>query len=160
MDIPREFILPYIIINFLCLVLIVLCARKFSTGKNIIGLIFLAACFINIYHIIKDPESYIDYGKTSLLYFYTDFIYGEFKNIEVVFLLIISAIQLFIAISLFGEGLLLGYGIVLGIIFLILIAPLGVSFAFPSPLLIAIALLILHKKRVRKIRERMQSQDF
>ena len=69
----------------------------------------------------------------------------------------LSTLQLFIAIALFIEGFLLKLGILFGIIFLIMIAPLGVGSAFPSTLLLAIALLIINAKRKRRIREIMQS---
>ena len=80
------------------------------------------------------------------MFFYRDFFNGDFKNSEVVYVLSASILQLFIAVALFSEGFFLSYGILFGIIFLVLLAPLGVGSAFPATLLMAVALIIINAK--------------
>jgi hypothetical protein len=156
-NIPPQFLTLYLITNFISILLIIICAKWYRIGKYIFGLIFLISGFVNIYILIKHPESYFELGKTSILYFYRDFINVEFRDSEVIYVLFFSILHLFISFVLFSEGFFLRHGIKLGITFLIIIAPFGVGSAFPATLLMAIALMITNAKRIRKINERMQS---
>ena len=155
MNIPHEFLLPYIITNGLSLIMIWISYKFYRTGKYVFGVIFVLASIFNFYNVIKDTESYLEFGKTAILFFYNDFIFGPFRDHIMVYILTISIIQMFIGLCLFTEGVMESYGIIGGIIFFILIAPLGIGSAFPSTLLMVVALIVTNVRRKNQIRKKM-----
>lgn len=158
MTISQEYLIPFIITNLLSLVLLFVSIKWSVIGKIIFAIIFLIAGVFNIFNVINHPDSYLEFGKTAILFFYRDFIFGDFRDNIVIFIIIISALQLFISLCLLTDSPLTNTGFTGGIIFLILIAPLGLGSAFPSTLLMALALYIMYLKRHKIIRERMRSR--
>ena len=156
MLIPQEYLVPFILTNIISIILIIVSIKWIDAGKIIFAVIFLFACGFNVYNVINHPDSYLEFGKTAKLFFYRDFIFGDFRDNIIIYIIIIAVIQLMISFFLFTESFLTNYGFTGGIIFLVLIAPLGLGSAFPSTLLMALALYIIYAKRLKKIRERMR----
>jgi hypothetical protein len=152
MHIPQEYFLPFLITNIISVLLVLVCSKWYGIGKSIFGIIFLTAGVINIFTAIKNPGSYLEYGKTATLFFYRDFIYGGFRDHIMLIVIFIAIGQLFISLFMFSKGFLLSWGITGAIIFFALISPLGFGSAFPAPLIMLIALLILNARRKKKLR--------
>jgi hypothetical protein len=158
LDSLKDFMIAYIITNVLSIVLIIICIKWQKTGKYLFAVIFLLAGIFNFYNVSTNSGSYMEFGKLTPVWFYRDFIYGDFKVHEMIYIIIISVLQLFISVCLFTESPLLGAGLKGGIIFFILISPLGLGSAFPASLFLAIAMYILYSKRLKRMRDEMQSR--
>lgn len=156
--IAGEYILPYVITNLVAIGLLIVSIKWFETGKYLFGLIFLAASVFNIITAFKSPESYLQYGETAKLFFYRNFINTEFKAKIVLYVLIIAGFQLFFAFCLFSGIYIEKYGFIGGIIFLLLIAPLGIGSAFPSTIIMALALYIIYFKTTKRIKNKIRSR--
>jgi len=143
----QDFLIPYIISNLFSLFLIILCYKRPKAGSKIFGIIFIAAGIFNIYTASTKPKVYVEvYGSTALIPLYKDFIYGTFGSNPALFVNLIATGQLVAGFLLFAKKNLFKLGVSGGIIFLLSIAPLGFGSAFPSTILMAIALFILYKK--------------
>jgi hypothetical protein len=77
---------------------------------------------------------------------YKNFINGIFSSHTTLFVTVIAFGQLLTGLFLLMKKKFFILGILGGIIFLLAIAPLGIGSAFPSTLLMAISLIILHKR--------------
>ena len=93
---------------------------------------------------IETPWVYQDYAETAIP-LYKQFILGVFESIITPMVLIIAVCQGFIAISMLLKGKIFKAGCWGGIIFGLAIAPIGAYAAFPSTILMAIALFLLQK---------------
>jgi hypothetical protein len=158
MSIPQEYLVPFIVTNVVSILLIYMSVKWTMTTKIVFAVIFFLAFVFNLYNVLNNTDSYLEFGKTSLLFFYRDFIFGDFRDNIILYIIIVAVFQLFLSFCLFTESILTEYGIIGGIIFLVLIAPLGIGSAFPSTLLMALALYIVYVKRQKAFRERMQSR--
>lgn len=112
--------------------------------RAIFSLIFIGAAAANAYIAIDSPWAYQDYADTAIP-LYKKFILGIFEAIITPMVLTIAFAQLAIAISMLFRGKPLIAGCWAGIVFGISIAPLGLYAAFPSTILMAIALFRLQK---------------
>ena len=142
----QDMIVPYIVVNVLGLLLVWLAAKKPKLARWASGVIFLAAAFINAHMAGKNPRVYVDsYGASAWLQIYRDFIHGFFSRATPLLVLLIAAGQAICGVLLFTERLhkIGGLG---AIIFLLAIAPLGLGSAFPSTLIMAVALLLALRK--------------
>lgn len=113
------------------------------------GCIFLLAGIFNMYSGIANPEAYVNIYGPLAIDLYQKIINGVFSSYTSLFVILIAAGQLLVGIFLLQKRTLFKLGILGGIIFLVAISPLGLGSAFPSPLLMAISLILLyirHKK--------------
>lgn len=148
LSIPEEYIIPLIISNAISVGLVLVCLKWKNIGRGLFGLIFIAASAVNISTSLTQPEIYVDvYGELAAIEWYRDFIYGAFSQSVTLFVLLIAVGQLLVGILLLTKGLWVKTGITGGIIFLLAIAPLGIGSAFPSTVLMAVALLMLSIKK-------------
>lgn len=139
----EKFLLPWVLSNFLSLILVYVCFRWQKAGRLFFGVIFLLAAFFNAYMAIYRPSAYLDYGELAFLDFYKAFIYGFFSKNTTVLVLLIAAGQLGIAIGMLFNGRLLLPAVIGAAAFLLAIVPLGVGSAFPATLIMVAALIIL-----------------
>jgi len=142
----QDMLVPYIIVNILALVLVWLAAKKPRLARWVFGAVFIGAAFLNAYMAGKKPQAYIDsYGASAWLPFYRDFIHGFFSRATALLVLLIAAGQAVCGVLLFTQRL-YKLGALGAIIFLLAIAPLGLGSAFPSTLIMAVALILAMRK--------------
>jgi len=148
-------LIPYIITNLISIGLIYLAYRYPKACIISFMIIFFFAAIVNTIIVFTNPDAYIKgFGSTAYLDFYKRFIYEEFKLRTQLYVLLISIFQIIISFSLISRfWLIFSLGVNGGIIFLLAIAPLGVGSAFPSTILMAIAMYIMRRRVVQIERE-------
>jgi len=124
--------------------LLLLALRWPRLARALFVFVFLAASLFNSYTAFTEPEVYLNYASMAVLAIYRDFINGAFAAHTQLFVLAIAAGQLCVSALLTRSGSLFRLGVIGGFVFFVSIAPLGFGSAFPSTLLLAIALLVLH----------------
>ena len=134
---------PYVITHTLTFLLIFTCYKWPKIGKWAWGIIFILAGIFNIFTVIKNPQVYLSY-RDHAVEFYKFFIDGVFSSFTVFIVSLIGTGQILAGIFLLQKGKLFFIGILGGIVFLVAIAPLGIGSAFPSTLLMALSLVLLH----------------
>lgn len=142
MNLP-DYWFPYVITHVSTFLMIFICYKWPKIGKVAWGAIFILAGIFNIFTVIKDPEAYLSY-RDHAVDFYKFFIDGVFSSFTIFIVSLIGAGQILAGIFLLRKGKLFLLGILGGIIFLVAIAPLGIGSAFPSTLLMAFSLVLLH----------------
>ena len=134
---------PYAVTHVLTFLMIIICYKWPKAGKVAWGIIFMLAGIFNIFTVIRDPQAYLSY-RDHAVDFYRFFIDGVFSSFTVFIVSLIGAGQILVGIFLLRKGKFFALGILGGIVFLIAIAPLGIGSAFPSTLLMAFSLVLLH----------------
>lgn len=148
MNLP-DYWFPYVVTHIITIILIIVCYKWPKIGKIAWGIIFILAGIFNIFTVVKDPQAYLSYSDHAVE-FYKFFIDGVFNSFTIFIVSLIGAGQILVGIFLLRKGKLFLLGILGGIIFLIAIAPLGIGSAFPSTLLMAFSLILLHL-RLKKV---------
>ena len=140
--------------NVLALALIALALTRPRIARWIAGCGLIAASIANTLVIVANPQGYIT-GYGALVWpIYRGIIYGPFAAHPLLYVRLIAAGQ-FISgfLTLFGRRY-RRLGLLGELIFLLAIVPLGVGSAFPSTLLMAIAIAILIRQASGKKRRR------
>ena len=142
MNLP-DYWLPYVITHAVAFLMIFICYKWPKIGNVAWGVIFILAGIFNIFMVIKNPQAYLSY-RDHAVDFYKFFIDGVFHSFTIFIVSLIGTGQILVGIFLLRKGKLFLLGILGGIVFLVAIAPLGIGSAFPSTLLMAFSLVLLH----------------
>jgi hypothetical protein len=144
----KEYLEPFIVSNIVALALLFVGIKWRRAGRISFAVLFIAAGIFNAYQSTVDAGVYATtYGETALLPFYKSLIYNIFAENAEIYVKLIASFQLFAGICLIFKKPLYCIGIFCGIVFLIGIAPLGLGSAFPSTLLMAVALYIAGREK-------------
>jgi hypothetical protein len=148
MNIPAEYILPYLFSNLIAIA-IAFCAWKWPrVGRLLFFLLFAMAGVANTLVVQTAPWVYLDYAQHTFLPFYRDFILGFFSAHTQLLVQLIAIGQAAIAVLMWMKGIWLNLGLLGATVFLVAIAPLGVGSAFPCTLVMALgAVLLLARQR-------------
>ncbi len=147
---PKEFTIPYLIINIFCLALIIICARLPKTGRNLIVMSFFAVGSYVLYTSFYMPYIYIEtFSKTAYFASYRNYFATGFKEDISFYIALYGFAFVLIALFLTAPKVLFRFGTVFGVAYLCLLTPLGSGSAFPAPVFMAIALLVLYVKYVK-----------
>jgi hypothetical protein len=143
-------ILTFVIVaNILAIVMVWITWRSHQWGRRLFALNFIGAAFFNgIFWYIK-PEEYGYYSEFVWVDAYRNFILGPFLNNLRLFLGLFVLYQLYVGIGLLSKGWLLKSAALLGILFLIAIAPFGLGAAFPATLIQSVGLFWIYREAVR-----------
>ena len=139
-----ELFAPLLAVNVVSIVLIFASAWWPKLTRLLFTLIFGSAGLFNIYTAIKSPSAYQYFGELAVLDSYRRFISGTFfaeHAREVVSAIALG--QIAVAALLCCANRLLSIGAVGGVVFFIGIMPLGIGSAFPMPVFLIIALVVL-----------------
>jgi len=142
----EDYLVPYIISNVLGLLLIVLSLKTPKISRWFFIVIFLASGIFNLATAANQPDVYLEYGKSAMVPFYKNFIYGTFAENTQLFVSLIAVGQLAIGILLLTKKQLFRFGALGAILFLLAITPLGIGSAFPATFFMAIAMFVLFQK--------------
>lgn len=140
----QQYLIPWIVSQFVSLLILFLAWKKPVWTRYILAVIFCAAGIFNWFTGMKTPDAYLMYAETSLG-FYRDFINGWFKEHIQMVIPIIASGQLLVGIGLFAGRRWLALGCLGAIIFLIAIIPLGVGSAFPFSITVSVAAFLVYR---------------
>lgn len=143
-----NYVLPWAVSNIVALSLIFISLRRPLIARIAFGIIFFVAVLVNLLTAWNWPVLYQAYAETAIPP-YQSFISGFFARHTEMLVTLIAFGQLLI-----GLGLIIGRSLLLpacvgAILFFLAIAPLGIGSAFPAPLIMSIAILILYYRSVQ-----------
>lgn len=121
--------------------------RRPKWGRRLFALNFLAAALFNGVFWRIEPEEYAYYSEFVWLDSYRAFILGPFLENLRLFLGFIIVLQIYIGLGLLSRRKLRKSAALLGILFLIAIAPFGAGAAFPATLIQAAGLFLIYMDR-------------
>lgn len=138
---------PLLVSYAFALSLIVVALKWPRVARAFIGLGFVAASCFNVVTVLRDPQAYVEGFGPLAIALYQRFIYGPFAQNPGLFVLPIAVGQLAVGVLVLSRtSRAVQIGLAGGILFLLAITPLGLGSAFPSPLLLAVALALLVRR--------------
>jgi hypothetical protein len=138
-------VISYIITNGIAVIFVFLSWRNPKVGRVLFFLLFFPSACLNVYTAWQKPEVYQYFAESTWLNIYRAFITGWFKDNAVWVVIVIAICQLFIAISMWLDGLPLKLGALGAIFFFVCISPFGFGAAFPATLIMAFAMWFILK---------------
>ncbi len=147
----KQLFIGLLISNVVGLALIISSIFQQHFTRLIFGIVFLAASIFNVYLVNTTPAIYVEGYAPYAIEPYRNIINGIFSQFTQEFIYFIASGQFLISVFiLFAKNTGTKIGFMGGILFFIGIAPLGIGSAFPSTILMAIALVILFTKTYPK----------
>jgi hypothetical protein len=141
--------LPYIISNVVAIGIVISAMLWPTVARVLIGAIFVGAFALNLFTAIANPSAYLEFGEFTTSSFYRSVILGPFSYHVQLYVSLIAICQLLIGVFICYKGRLMSIAMIGAVVFLIAISPLGYGSAFPAPMIIALALIILMLKKIR-----------
>jgi hypothetical protein len=108
---------------------------------------FLVAGAVNLWTAFTNPAIYVQAFGPHALAGWREFIYGPFAAEPALFIFLIAALQILIAVLALNNS---PFGPLGAMIFLLAITPLGVAAGFPSPPVLAAAMFWLWRRTPRE----------
>jgi hypothetical protein len=140
---------PYIISNVVAIATMLFAMRWPTIARVFLSTIFIGAFAFNLFTAIMDPSAYLEFGEFTSNSFYRSVILGPFSYHVQLYVLLIAICQLLIGVFISYKGTLMNIAMLAGIFFLLAISPLGFGAAFPAPMIMALALIILMFRKIR-----------
>ena len=134
----QEYLVPYLISQAASLIILIAAWKRTRWARWLFSALFLWASATNMYIGLTDPDSYLDNARFAIP-LYQDFINGWFSHYNHIVIPLIAVGQFFIAIGMVLHGWWVKLACIGSIIFLLSIAPLMVSAAFPFSITVSIA---------------------
>lgn len=141
--------LPYIVTNIVAVFVAISAMLWPTVARVLLGTIFVGAFALNLFMAIQNPTAYLGFAEFTNNAFYKSVILGPFSKHVPIYVAAIAFCQVLIGIFICYRGPLMKIAMIGGIVFLLAISPLGVGSAFPAPMIMALAIVILMKKRIR-----------
>ena len=140
-----DYFYPLLISNVIALAILVLAWLRPAIARLVIGLLFSGAGLFNTYTALVNPEAYLNYADLAWWPLYRNFINGLFATNIAGFILAIALGQLLIGLGfLTGWGNLFRIAVAGAVLFFLGILPLGVGSAFPFPLILIAAVVLVY----------------
>ena len=143
MQVPPEFLGPFIGSNVVAGLLVLLAWWRPTWARWAFAAVFLAAGVFNALTVRGEPEAYTSYAQWALLDPYRTFIQGSFSEHTAAFVTVIAAGQLLVGALLALPRPWRDGGLAGAIVFLLAIAPLGAGSAFPATVVMALAVVLI-----------------
>lgn len=154
-----QYLIPYIISQLVGLSMLLAAALNIRLARILFSILFLYAGCYNMYIGLIKPDTYLGFSELAIP-LYRNFINGWFSRYNHIIIPLIAIGQLLISIGMVLKGRMIVTACVGAIIFLLSISPLMVGSAFPFSIPVAIAaLLILRKKELNYIWVKNQIQS-
>ncbi|MGN7722320.1 hypothetical protein [Chitinophaga sp. 22620] len=133
----------FYVTNGISLFVLVMAFRKPRLGRLWMALIFVSAAVVNGVLAVKSPQSYLAFANVAVFDWYTRYIEGPFSEHIPLIVGTIAFLQLLTGFFMLHKGQLGKAAFMAGMIFFWAIAPLGAGAAFPAPVLLAAACLVI-----------------
>ncbi|MEJ2288804.1 MAG: hypothetical protein P8Y02_09205 [Deinococcales bacterium] len=143
MQVPPEFLGPFIGSNVVAVLLVLVAWWRPTWARWTFSVVFLAAGVFNALTVRGEPEAYTSYAQWALLDAYRNFIQGSFSEHTAAFVTVIAAGQLLVGALLALPRPWRDAGLAGAIVFLLAIAPLGAGSAFPATVVMALAVVLI-----------------
>ncbi|WP_341835638.1 hypothetical protein WJU16_22690 [Chitinophaga pollutisoli] len=140
----------FMVINGISLAILAFSFFRPARAAYVLGILFLFAAVINIVVLTARPEAFLELSAVAVYDWYIRAMDASFRFFEQGMILAITLGQLMIAAAMFGSGRWRSAGLACALVFFLAIAPLGAGAAFPSPVILAGACLVILLKTNRK----------
>jgi hypothetical protein len=139
---------PYIVSNVIAIATAVIAMIWPNIGRVFLSGIFIGAAAFNVFTAWENPDLYLQFGELTTSDLYRRIILGPFSMHIEIYVSIIAVCQVIIGAFLLYKGRLMQTAMLAAIVFLLAIAPLGIGSAFPAPLILSAALVILMRAKI------------
>lgn len=133
----------FYITNGISLLLLVMAFRDPRAGRAWMAVIFVSAAIANGVLAARSPEIYLAFANVAVFDWYVNYIEGPFGRHIPLIVGTIAGLQLLTGICMLSNGQGGKAAFMAGIFFFWAIAPLGAGSAFPAPVLLAAACLVI-----------------
>lgn len=141
--------LPFIISNIVAIFAVISAMIWPTVARVLLGSIFVAAFVFNLFTATTNPSAYLYFAEVAAHPFYKSIILGPFSKHVQLYVIMIACCQLLIGVFIAYKGRLMNIAMAGGIVFLLAISPLKYGAAFPAPLIMSLALIILMGKGIK-----------
>ncbi|WP_341835655.1 hypothetical protein WJU16_22780 [Chitinophaga pollutisoli] len=124
--------------------------RRPRQAAIVLGLIFLVAAAVNIVVLAARPDAFLALSAVAVYDWYVRVIGSSFRVHEQAIVISITLAQLLITLGLFSSGNWRTGALLCALIFFWAIAPFGAGAAFPAPIILSGACLVILFKTNRK----------
>lgn len=139
-----------IIVNIIALGMTIIAWKRPDWGRILFSINFIGAALFNGVFWYIEPEEYSYYSEFVWFDSYRAFIMGPFlDNIRLILGLIV-VYQLYVGFGLLYKGKWQKAAALMGMIFLIIIAPFGLGAAFPATLIQSVGLFLVFRSLQRQ----------
>lgn len=133
----------FYVTNGISLLVLIMAFRKPRLSQVWMALIMVSAAVANGVLVIKSPQSYLAFADVAVFDWYVRYINGPFKETITLVIGTIAVLQMLTGFAMLYKGRAGKAAFIAGIIFFCAIAPLGAGAAFPAPVLLAAACLVI-----------------
>lgn len=133
----------FYVTNGISLLVLVMAFRTARLSRVWMALIFVSAAVVNGVLAIKSPQSYLSFANVAVFEWYARYIEGSFSEHIPLVVGTIAILQLLTGFFMLHKGQLGKAAFMAGMLFFWAIAPLGAGAAFPAPVLLAGACLVI-----------------
>lgn len=140
----------FFIINGLCILILIWAFKRPAQAAFAIGGFFMLTAVINIVMLIGWPEAYFDLSAVAVYEWYIRSINESVSRHLMIVVVSITIGQLLIGLGLFSTGNWRMAALFCALIFLWAIAPFGAGAAFPAPVILSIACIVIMLKINKK----------
>jgi len=137
-----EYIIPYLISQFVSIIILIAAWKRTRWARWLFAVLFLWASATNMYIGLTNPDSYLDNARFAIP-LYQDFINGWFSHYNHIIIPLIAAGQFFISAGILLHGWWVKLACIGSIIFLLSISPLMIGSAFPFSITVSIAAVLI-----------------
>lgn len=140
----------FFVINGICLLILVFSFFRPAQAAIALGLVFILTAVVNVVVLVARPEAFLELSAVAVYEWYVRTINESFRLHEQTIVLTISLAQLLIALGLFSRGSWRLAALFCALIFFWAIAPFGAGAAFPAPIILSGACLVILFKTNRR----------
>ena len=138
----QEYLVPYVISQVISLIILNAAWWKTRWARWLFSILFFWAAGINMYLGLTDPDSYLNNARFAIP-LYQDFINGWFSHYNHTLIPLMAIGEFFLAIGMLLHSRWVKLACIGSIIFLLSISPLMVGSAFPFPITVSIAAVLI-----------------
>ncbi|MEO6914930.1 MAG: hypothetical protein ABI151_04090 [Chitinophagaceae bacterium] len=146
------YLIIYIVVNVGAIVILVAAFRSPKLARILLSAIFLWGCWAILKMAYSSPRDILSFEAPTIK-LYRNLFTGWFSQHIQLVAVVVGFLHGFVAFSLLLKGHIYRIGLIMGAIFLIIISPFGQGAAFPCPLILAVAMIVLLRYKTRFIWE-------
>lgn len=140
-----QYLVPYLVSQVAAIMFLMIAYRNTRVTRLLFAFIFIGASGINLSTGLTNPDTYLEYAKMALP-FYSRFISGWFSQYNDLIVPAIAVGQFLVGAGMLLRGWWVRLACIGAILFLLGITPLMVGSAFPFPLLVGWAAVVVLRR--------------